>query len=95
MIDLHADTVKRINSRDYTPQQIELWIGKPAVQDVSLCSRLLRDQPPGPGFRPQDQRDAPHPCPDMGSVCNGALYGGNASLRLPPCQRRRCVITSI
>ena len=28
IIDLHADTVRRINSRDYTPEQIDAWIRK-------------------------------------------------------------------
>ena len=32
IIDLHADTIRRVNSKDYTPTQIESWIGKPNLE---------------------------------------------------------------
>ena len=32
IIDLHVDTVRRINSRDYSTDQIDFWIGKRKVE---------------------------------------------------------------
>jgi putative acetyltransferase len=32
VIDLHSDTVRRINSRDYSAKQIDMWLGKRKVE---------------------------------------------------------------
>jgi N-acetylglutamate synthase-like GNAT family acetyltransferase len=32
IIDLHCDTVRRVNSKDYTSEQIEAWLGKRKVE---------------------------------------------------------------
>jgi len=40
IIDLHADTVRRVNSRDYTPEQIDAWLGK---RKVEITEAMIRD----------------------------------------------------
>jgi len=40
IIDLHADTVRRINSRDYSPAQIEAWLGR---RKVEITERMIAD----------------------------------------------------
>ena len=32
IIDLHADTIRRVNSKDYTPEQIAAWLGNRRIE---------------------------------------------------------------
>ena len=32
IIDLHADTIRKINSRDYSQAQVEMWIGTRSIE---------------------------------------------------------------
>ena len=40
IIDLHVDTVRRVNSRDYSPQQIDAWLGR---RRVEVTEAMIRD----------------------------------------------------
>ena len=40
IIDLHADTVRRINSRDYTPEQIDAGLGK---RELQITETMIRN----------------------------------------------------
>jgi GNAT superfamily N-acetyltransferase len=39
IIDLHLDTVRRVNSADYTPAQIDAWLGKRKVETTRAMIR--------------------------------------------------------
>ena len=40
IINLHADTVRRVNSKDYSPQQIDAWLGR---RRVEVTEAMIRD----------------------------------------------------
>jgi hypothetical protein len=40
IIDLHSDTVRRINSRDYSPAQIDAWVG---VRRIEVTQAMIAD----------------------------------------------------
>ena len=40
IIDLHVDTVRRVNSKDYSPQQIDAWLGR---RRVEVTEAMIRD----------------------------------------------------
>jgi GNAT superfamily N-acetyltransferase len=40
IIDLHCDTVRRVNSKDYTPEQIGAWLGR---RNVEITQGMIRD----------------------------------------------------
>ncbi|HUW81677.1 MAG TPA: GNAT family N-acetyltransferase [Phycisphaerae bacterium] len=40
IIDLHVDTVRRVNSRDYSPEQIDAWLGR---RRVEVTEAMIRD----------------------------------------------------
>jgi len=41
IIDLHVDTVRRINSQDYTSDQIDAWLGN---RKVEITEGMIRDR---------------------------------------------------
>jgi len=40
IIDLHQDTVRRIHSKDYSPEQIKAWLGR---RRLDLTEAMIRD----------------------------------------------------
>ena len=40
IMDLHSDTVRRVNSRDYTPDQIDAWLGR---RKIEITEAMIRD----------------------------------------------------
>lgn len=40
IIDLHPDTVRRINAKDYTSEQMEAWLGK---RKVEITEGMIRN----------------------------------------------------
>ncbi|MDD5704528.1 MAG: GNAT family N-acetyltransferase [Kiritimatiellae bacterium] len=66
IMDLHCDTVQRVNSRDYTEEQIKAWLG---VRKIEITQGMIRD---GQFYVAVDDTDR---VLGIGSIKGNVLFG--------------------